>query len=159
MADDLLYRDTIAFNTGDCTGIAGTSEAILWTQANVPTALPAGYWTPRHLPRGGKLLKLTCAGKVTSAASSPGNLTLTLRYGVTTGGTSLAAGAANALATKQVEHRVVGGGVHAVHRAGRVGDDPRVGPVRFRPGRCVVHDGGEQPVGVPGHVTGRGRHG
>lgn len=93
-ADGLYYADTRQpFMIADQTNIAGTSEALLWP-ANY-TSLVANYFTV------GKMVYVNAAGKMTTAASSQGNITLTARYGTTTGGTSLAASAATALAASK----------------------------------------------------------
>lgn len=75
------------------TAITGTSEALLWPAPY--TFIPAGYL------QVGKILHLTAWGRMTTAGSTPGNLTLTARYGTTTGGTSLGASAASALVASQ----------------------------------------------------------
>lgn len=67
--------------------VAGTAEALLWPAPF--TFIPAGFLQP------GKALHLTVWGKLTTAGASPGTLTLTARYGTTTGGTSLGASAAS----------------------------------------------------------------
>lgn len=93
-ADGLYYQDTRQpFMIADQTAVTGTGEALLWP-ANY-TSLVANYFTV------GKMVQINVAGKITTAASSPGNLTLTARYGTTTGGTSLAASAATALNTSK----------------------------------------------------------
>jgi hypothetical protein len=94
MADGNFYVDTRPpFMIANETAIAGTSEALLWRALFSQTT--ANYWTV------GKMWWIQAAGKITTAASSPGNLTLTARYGTTTGGTSLAASAATALGTSK----------------------------------------------------------
>lgn len=93
-ADGLYYSDTRQpFMIADQTQITGTSEALIWP-ANF-TSLVANYFTV------GKMVYINAAGKITTAASTPGNLTLTARYGTTTGGTSIAASAATALTTSK----------------------------------------------------------
>ena len=93
-ADGLYYVDSRQpFMIADQTAVTGTSEALLWP-ANF-TSLVANYFTV------GKMVQITAAGKITTAGASPGNITLTCRYGTTTGGTSLAASAATALATSK----------------------------------------------------------
>lgn len=67
--------------------VAGTAEALLWPAPF--TFIPAGFLQP------GKALHLTVWGKLTTAGATPGTLTLTARYGTTTGGTSLGASAAS----------------------------------------------------------------
>jgi len=93
-ADGNYYVDSRApFMIADQTAVTGTGEALL-----APfhySALPADYFTP------GKMVYLMMAGKITTAGSTPGNITLTLRYGTTTGGTQLAISAATALATSK----------------------------------------------------------
>jgi hypothetical protein len=87
-ADGLYYRDTRApFMVADQTAITGTSEALLWPAYF--TSLVASYFTV------GKMVRLTAWGKLTTAGASPGTVTFTVRYGTTTGGTSLGASAAS----------------------------------------------------------------
>lgn len=93
--DGRYFRDTKPpFLIADQTAITGTAEALLWPADF--TKLPANYFG-----FAGKMLKLTAFGKITTAGSSQGNLTLTARYGTTTGGTSLGASAATALAASK----------------------------------------------------------
>jgi hypothetical protein len=93
-ADGLFYRDMRSpFMVTDQTAITGTSEALMWPAAF--SSLVANYFIV------GKKMKITARGKVTSAASTPGSLTLTARFGTTTSGTSLAASAATALAASK----------------------------------------------------------
>lgn len=75
------------------TAITGTAEALLWPAPF--TFIPAGFLN------AGKTLHLSAWGRMTTAGSTPGNLTLTGRYGTTTGGTSLGASAASALVAAQ----------------------------------------------------------
>jgi hypothetical protein len=90
-ADGLFYADTRQpFMIADQTQITGTAEALLWPAQY--TSLVANYFTV------GKMVYINSAGKMSTAGSSQGNLTLNLRYGTTTGGTSVAASAATALA-------------------------------------------------------------
>lgn len=77
----------------DASAVVGTAEAILVPAQN--SFLPAYYWY------AGKTAELNYRGKLTTAASTPGNMTLTGRAGTTTGGTSLAASAATALTTSK----------------------------------------------------------
>lgn len=93
-ADGNFYVDSrTPFLVADQTPVTGTGEALLWPFHY--TALPADYFW------AGKMVQITAMGKITTAASSPGNLTLTIRYGTTTGGTSLAASGATALGTSK----------------------------------------------------------
>lgn len=77
----------------DQTPITGASEALLYPYHF--GAINPSFW------QIGQAVKLTVIGKITSAASTPGNWTTTVRWGQTTAGTSLAASAALALATTQ----------------------------------------------------------
>src|SRR5262245_19234129 len=72
--------------------IAGTTEAALFPAASY-TGL-AGQQL-----RSGQVWDLSCHGVITTAGASPGNITVTPRLGTTSGGTSLGASAATALAT------------------------------------------------------------
>lgn len=76
----------------DQSAVVGTSEAALF-----PTAQFAGF--AANQLRAGQKWKLTCYGKITTAGASPGNITITPRFGTTTGGTSLGASTATALVT------------------------------------------------------------
>jgi hypothetical protein len=71
------------------TAITGTTEA---------AAFPVSPWTSlaANQLRPGQTLKVTAFGIITTAAS-PGNLTITPRYGTTTSGTTLGASVASAL--------------------------------------------------------------
>lgn len=90
-ADGIFYRDTRPpFMIADQTAITGTSEALAWPSAY--SSLPANYFA-----QPGKGLKVLAMGKITTPASSQGNITVTVRYGTTTGGTSLGASTATAL--------------------------------------------------------------
>jgi hypothetical protein len=80
-----------AIALADQTAVTGTSEAGLWPAAQY-TAFAA------NTLRAGQVWYATAFGVGTTAASSQGNITLTPRYGTTTGGTSLGASAATALA-------------------------------------------------------------
>lgn len=73
----------------DLANIAGTAEADL---------LAAATWTPiaANQPRAGQLWSLTAWGVMTTS-TTPGNITVTPRYGTSTGGTSLGASTAVAL--------------------------------------------------------------
>ncbi len=75
---------------GDQTAVTGTSEAALF-----PTSQYAGF--AANQLRAGQKWKLTCYGKISTAGSSQGNITITPRFGTTTGGTSLVASTATAL--------------------------------------------------------------
>lgn len=77
----------------DQTPITGVAEALLYPFGF--TLIPGGYWVV------GSTVKLTVCGKITTAGATPGNLSLTNRYGSTTAGTSLAASAALALQISQ----------------------------------------------------------
>lgn len=68
----------------DQTAVAGTVEAVLWA-ANY-AALPANFFDAP-----GKGARIRAFGVLTTGAT-PGTLTLTPRFGTTTGGTSLGAG-------------------------------------------------------------------
>jgi hypothetical protein len=68
----------------DQTAVPGTAEAVLW--AAMFGALPANFFD-----RPGKTARVRALGVMTTGAT-PGTLTLTPRYGTTTGGTSLGAG-------------------------------------------------------------------
>lgn len=73
------------------TAITGTSETALF-----PVAQYSG-WAANQL-RAGQIWELTAFGIITTPASSQGNITITPRYGTSTGGVSLTASAATALA-------------------------------------------------------------
>lgn len=68
----------------DQTAVPGTAEAVLWGAQFA--ALPANFFDAP-----GKCIRLRATGVMTTGAT-PGTLTLTPRYGTTTGGTSLGAG-------------------------------------------------------------------
>lgn len=68
----------------DQTAVAGTSEGVLW--AAQFSALPANFFDAP-----GKTVRVRAFGVMTTGAT-PGTLTLTPRYGTTTGGTTLGAG-------------------------------------------------------------------
>lgn len=74
------------------TAITGTSEAAMF-----PVAQYSGF--AANQLRAGQIWKLTATGIMTTAGASPGNITITPRYGTSTSGTSLGASAATALAT------------------------------------------------------------
>ena len=74
--------------TADQPAITGTSEAALWAVAN-GSSLTANQLQP------GQLLRISAWGLMTTAASTPGTLTITPRYGTSTGGTTLGASAAS----------------------------------------------------------------
>lgn len=95
-----------AIALADQTAVTGTSEVAMW-----PTAQYTG-WAANQL-RAGQVWHLTAFGVITTAASSQGNITITPRYGTSTGGTSLGASAATALAASatnvpwQLEYNLV----------------------------------------------------
>lgn len=90
-ADGLFYRDTRPpFMVADQTAITGASEALAWPAFY--SSLPLNYFG-----QVAKSLRIIAYGKITTAASSQGNITVTPRYGTTTGGTSLLASTATAL--------------------------------------------------------------
>lgn len=70
--------------------VAGTSEAALF-----PVAQYAG-WSANQL-RAGQMWHLTAWGIMSTAGSSQGNITITPRYGTSSGGVALGASAATAL--------------------------------------------------------------
>ena len=74
------------------TAITGTSEAGLFSVAQY-----SGF--AGNQLRAGQIWKLTSFGIMTTAGASPGNLTITPRFGTSTSGTSLGASAATALNT------------------------------------------------------------
>lgn len=74
------------------TAITGTSEAAMF-----PVAQYSGF--SANQLRAGQVWKLTAGGIMTTAGASPGNITITPRFGTSTSGTSLGASAATALAT------------------------------------------------------------
>lgn len=74
----------------DQTAVTGTSETGLWPAAQY-TGIAANQM------RAGQVWYCTAFGVSTTAASSQGNITLTPRWGTSTGGTSLGASAATAL--------------------------------------------------------------
>lgn len=80
-----------AIALADQTAVVGTSETGLW-----PASQYTG-WSANQL-RAGQVWYCSAFGIGTTPASSQGNITLTPRYGTTTGGISLAASAATALA-------------------------------------------------------------
>lgn len=79
-----------AISLADQTAVTGTSETALW---------PAAQYTgvAANTVRSGQVWYCTAFGVATTASSAQGNLTLTPRWGTTTGGTSLGASAATAL--------------------------------------------------------------
>lgn len=96
MVGGVAWRDYVPgceYMVAAPTAITGTAEALLWPAPY--TFIPAGFLQP------GKMLHLSAWGRMTTAGSTPGNLTLTGRYGTTTGGTSLGASAASALVAAQ----------------------------------------------------------
>lgn len=93
-ADGLYYQDTRApFLVAEQSTVTGTGEALLWPA--LFTSLVANYYDIN------KMNSFVVAGKITTASSTQGNITLTMRYGTTTGGTSIAASAATALAASK----------------------------------------------------------
>lgn len=90
MVGGVAWRDYVPgceYMTAVQSPVAGTAEALLWPAPF--TFIPAGFLQP------GKLIIVKASGKLTTAGSTPGTLTLTARYGTTTGGTSLGASAAS----------------------------------------------------------------
>lgn len=79
-----------AISLADQTAVTGTTEVAMW-----PVAQYTGFG-PNQL-RAGQAWCLTAHGVLTTAGSSPGNITLTPRFGTTSGGTALGASAATAL--------------------------------------------------------------
>ena len=79
-----------AIALADQTAVTGTSETGLW---------PASQYTgiAANTVRAGQVWYCTAFGVATTAASAQGNITLTPRWGTSTGGTSLGASAATAL--------------------------------------------------------------
>lgn len=74
------------------TAITGTAEAAMF-----PVAQYSGF--SANQLRAGQVWKLNAFGIMTTAGASPGNLTITPRFGTSTSGTSLGASAATALNT------------------------------------------------------------
>ena len=74
------------------TAITGTSEVGMFSVAQY-----SGF--AANQLRAGQIWKLTAFGIMTTAGASPGNITITPRFGTSTSGTSLGASAATALAT------------------------------------------------------------
>lgn len=72
------------------TAITGTSETAMF-----PVAQYSGF--AANQLRAGQIWHLTAWGIMTTAGASPGNITITPRFGTTTSGTSLGASAATAL--------------------------------------------------------------
>ncbi len=79
-----------AIALADQTAVTGTSEAAMW-----PIAQYTG-WAANQL-RAGQVWHLTAFGVISTAGSSQGNITLTPRFGTTSGGTALGASTATAL--------------------------------------------------------------
>lgn len=73
------------------TAITGTTETALW-----PVAQYSGF--AANQLRAGQVWAITAMGIITTAGASQGNITHTPRYGTSSGGVSLIAGAATALA-------------------------------------------------------------
>lgn len=74
------------------TAITGTAEAAMF-----PVAQYSGF--AANQLRAGQIWHLTAFGILTTAGASPGNLTVTPRFGTSTSGTSLGASAATAFST------------------------------------------------------------
>lgn len=74
----------------DQTAVTGTSETAMW-----PTSQYTG-WAANQL-RAGQVWKLSAFGVLTTAASTPGNITITPRFGASSGGIALGASVATAL--------------------------------------------------------------
>ncbi len=74
----------------DQSAVTGTSEAAMWPVAQY-TAWGA------NLLRAGQVWRINAFGIITTAGSSQGNITLTPRYGTTSGGVALGASSATAL--------------------------------------------------------------
>lgn len=74
------------------TAITGTSETAMF-----PVAQYSGF--AANQLRAGQIWHLTAFGIMTTAGASPGNITITPRFGTSTSGTSLGASAATALNT------------------------------------------------------------
>jgi hypothetical protein len=80
-----------AIALADQTAVTGTAEAALW-----PVAQYTG-WAANQI-RAGQVWYCLAFGVITTPASSQGNITLTPRYGTSSGGVALGASAATALA-------------------------------------------------------------
>lgn len=76
----------------DQTAVTGAAEGALWPTSPW-TAMVANQLQP------GQVYRLTAGGVLTSAASTPGTLTITPRWGTSTGGTSFGISAASATLT------------------------------------------------------------
>lgn len=79
-----------AIALADQSAVTGTGEAGLWPSSQY-TGIAA------NAVRAGQVWYCTAFGVATTASSSQGNITLTPRWGTTTGGTSLGASSATAL--------------------------------------------------------------
>jgi hypothetical protein len=79
-----------AIALADQTAVTGTAEAALW-----PVAQYTG-WAANQI-RAGQVWYCMAFGVITTPASSQGNITLTPRYGTSSGGVALGASAATAL--------------------------------------------------------------
>ncbi len=79
-----------AIALADQSAVTGTSEVAMW-----PIAQYTG-WAANQL-RAGQVWALTAFGVLSTAGSSQGNITLTPRYGTTSGGVALGASVATAL--------------------------------------------------------------
>lgn len=75
----------------DQTAVTGTTEVAMW-----PVAQYTGFGANQL--RAGQVWELTAFGVLTTAGSSQGNITITPRFGTSSGGTALGASAATALA-------------------------------------------------------------
>jgi hypothetical protein len=121
-----------AIALADQTAVTGTSEAGLWPAAQY-TAFTANSL------RAGQVWYATAFGVGTTASASQGNITLTPRYGTTTGGTSLGASSATALVASasnapwKIEYMLV---VRSVGLAGA--NSSVVGNGCFSPAQALV---------------------
>jgi len=84
MAEPVLFANT--------TAITGTSEALVWPA--MFSSVGSSFFTV------GRTIKLTAFGQI-STGVTPGSITVTIRFGQTTGGTSLGASAATNLIASQ----------------------------------------------------------
>lgn len=84
-----MYDGAVALSDQDA--VTGTTEVAMW-----PTAQYTGFGANQL--RAGQKWQLTAFGKITTASSSQGNITITPRFGTSTSGTALGASAATALA-------------------------------------------------------------
>jgi hypothetical protein len=79
-----------AISLADQTAVTGTTEVAMW-----PVAQYTGFG-PNQL-RAGQVWCLSARGVMSTAGSSQGNITITPRFGTTSGGVALGASAATAL--------------------------------------------------------------